>query len=273
MSVPSILRRQVLRAFPPLIRKSPTLHKPRSVHSMPAISLTEKGVPGLFSEKAFKTAWTDYQNHLVEKLSSVTEGKEFAGMDTMDIAIATARQPDQASIFNYASQAYNNHFFFEGLTADQGNVTPHFQSYITSTFTGVHALKAELFATANAMFGNGYVWLVLDQAGSLRILCTYNAGTPYGASYRRQDTDMNTGLRLGSELPPYTSAVRHAAKGKTGRWVSPVLNVNVWEHAWLEDFGILGKDDYLEAWWNHIDWTIVQGRFPKRGVVRQPMIG
>ena len=36
-------------------------------------------------------------------------------MDAMDIAVMTARQPDQASIFNYASQAYNNHFFFQGL--------------------------------------------------------------------------------------------------------------------------------------------------------------
>ena len=35
----------------------------------------------------------------------------------MDIAVATARQPDQASIFNYASQAYNNHFFFQGLVS------------------------------------------------------------------------------------------------------------------------------------------------------------
>jgi len=150
-------------------------------------------------------------------------------------------------------------------------MTPQFQAYVTSTFVDIAALKTELFATANAMFGNGYVWLVLDQAGNLRILCTYNAGTPYGASYRRQDTDMNTALRLGSELPPYTSAVKSAARGKTGGWVIPVLNVNVWEHAWLEDFGILGKDDYLTAWWEHIDWLVVQSRFPNKGVARMSM--
>lgn len=142
---------------------------------------------------------------------------------------------------------------------------------MTSTFVDIAALKAELFATANAMFGNGYVWLVLDQVGNLHILCTYNAGTPYGASYRRQDTDMNTGLRLGNELSPYTSAIRNAARGKTGGWVIPVLNVNVWEHAWLEDFGILGKEDYLKAWWERIDWSVVQSRFPNRGVARPSM--
>jgi len=82
---------------------------------------------------------------------------------------------------------------------------------------------------------------------------------------------MNTGLRLGNELSPYTSAIRNAARGKTGGWVIPVLNVNVWEHAWLEDFGILGKEDYLKAWWERIDWSVVQSRFPNRGVARPSM--
>ncbi|RPA92172.1 manganese and iron superoxide dismutase, partial [Choiromyces venosus 120613-1] len=251
----------------------PTFYKPRFIHSVPNISFTEQEVPGLFSKEAFKTAWTDYQNHLVEKLSSLTADTEFDGMDTMDIAVATARQADQASIFNYASQAYNNHFFFQGLCSVPEEITVQFQSYVTSTFVDVAALKAELFATANAMFGNGYVWLVLDQAGTLRILCTYNAGTPYGASYRRQNTDMNTGLRLGTESSaPYTSAIRHAAKaGRPGGWVIPVLNVNVWEHAWLEDFGILGKEKYLKAWWDHIDWAVVQSRFPNKGTHRPLM--
>jgi len=42
---------------------------------MPVISVTEE-VPGLFSKKAFKTAWTDYQNHLVEKLNYAMAGKK-----------------------------------------------------------------------------------------------------------------------------------------------------------------------------------------------------
>jgi superoxide dismutase len=37
---------------------------------------TQEGVPGLFSLKAFNTAWTEYQQGLVEKLSSLTAGME-----------------------------------------------------------------------------------------------------------------------------------------------------------------------------------------------------
>jgi len=33
----------------------------------------------------------------------------------LDITVMTARQADLAATFNYASQAHNNHFFFETL--------------------------------------------------------------------------------------------------------------------------------------------------------------
>jgi Fe-Mn family superoxide dismutase len=147
-------------------------------------------------------------------------------------------------------------------------MTANFTAYIDSTFTGVEALKAELIATATAMFGCGWVWLAFDQSHNLRILCTYNAGTPYGASHRRQSTDMNTGATLGSTADAYTSPLRRAAQGTQASWVIPVLNVNCWEHVWVEDFGVMGKETYLEAWWNRIDWSVVQSRCPNKASPR-----
>ena len=37
------------------------------------------------------------------------------GMQLKDLLIQYAREPESASIFNYASMAHNIHFFFEGL--------------------------------------------------------------------------------------------------------------------------------------------------------------
>ena len=39
--------------------------------------------------------------------------------------------------------------------------------------------------------------------------------------------------------------------------VVPMLCVNTWQHAYLADWGILQKKQYLEAWWDHIDWNVV----------------
>merc|ERR1711939_243558 len=40
----------------------------------------------------------------------------------------------------------------------------------------------------------------------------------------------------------------------------PILCVNVWEHQWIPDYGVLGKRAYLTAWWDCIDWQVVENR-------------
>lgn len=124
-------------------------------------------------------------------------------------------------------------------------------------------MRTELLTTAASMFGNGWVWLVFDQNKNLRILCTYNAGTPYGAAHRRQDTDMNTRKTLGDNNISYmTDTLRSVTQGNNSNWAVPLLNINCWEHAWLEDYGIGGKERYLEAVWDRIDWNVVASRWP-----------
>jgi len=137
--------------------------------------------------------------------------------------------------------------------------------------TNVEAMKTEILATAEAMFGCGWVWLVLDQGKRLRILCTYNAGTPYGEAYRRQNTDVNTGETLGTAND---SPQRSAVRGQGVQNILPLLNVNCWQHAWITDYGVLGKKAYLEHWWNRVDWGVVAGRMggAMLGSIRQPSI-
>ena len=131
---------------------------------------------------------------------------------------------------------------------------------INTGFPSPIALKTEMLMTASKMFGAGWVWLVLDQQKSLRIMCTYNAGTPYGAAYRRQSTDTNTA----DNLSHMTESLRAATHGATSNWAVPLFNINCWEHAYLEDFGVGGKDKYLAALWEAIDWNVVANRFPFR---------
>ncbi|KAF8247447.1 manganese and iron superoxide dismutase [Wilcoxina mikolae CBS 423.85] len=269
MSLPSMFLRRAPRALPSFTNTTPRLLKQRSVHSMPPLTnmeyFTEHGVPGLFSQKAFKTSWTEYQNVLVQNLNRLIAETEYENKTPLDIAVMTARQADLAATFNYASQAHNNHFFFETLSREKTEMPEGFLTFVPYSFASPEALKTELLTTALKMFGCGWVWLVLDQSKYLRILCTYNAGTPYGAAYRRQDTDMNTSQSLsGPTLQEMTAATRSASQGPVNNWAVPLLNINVWEHAWLEDFGINGKEKYLEAFWNAIDWHVVASRYPFR---------
>lgn len=196
--------------------------------------------------------------------------------------------------------AHNNHFYFDSLSASGGqdvkeHMTEQLKAELMGSFDSIETLQRELLLTADAMFGPGFVWLVKqsDATGPLRfpykILVTYQAGSPYPhAHWRRQFRDMNNeaGItdRAGQVVNEYFNrqnvnnrrAPVHgdaekledvadllsspANKNPGGTDVVPVLCVNTWEHAWMWDFGIGGKLNFLSAWWDHINWSKVAER-------------
>lgn len=140
-------------------------------------------------------------------------------------------------------------------------------------------------ATARAMFGPGFVWLVQcrnTDGPEFRIMNTYLAGSPYpSAHYRSQPVDMNTQSQssLGGGLTGEDFArqnrvqnsvgfiSRHSTKEKLapgGMNVIPLLCLNTWEHVYLMDWGFR-KDEYAAAWWDMIDWGVVHRRVDDTG--------
>jgi len=146
--------------------------------------------------------------------------------------------------------------------------------HITESCSSVESLRAEFIATANAMFGPGFVWLVKStQDAKLKILSTYIAGSPYPAAhFRRQPVDMatqTTGV-AGGENAESIGKLRHVnSVGSMGQHsnqkvlapggidIHPILCVNTWEHVWLRDWGVGGKAGFLEAWWDRVNWEEV----------------
>jgi len=46
--------------------------------------------------------------------------------------------------------------------------------------------------------------------------------------------------------------------------VLPVLGLNVWEHAYMLDYGVNGKQQYLKNWWSAINWQRVNDAITRR---------
>lgn len=161
--------------------------------------------------------------------------------------------------------------------------------YIEESFSSLESLRATFIATADGMFGPGYVWLVKKPTNELAIMTTYIAGTPYpGANFRRQPVDMNNvTTNIVPTVRPFTvhqqtEAIKTIIKnhasyaGHAGsfgseseyaqRWLTgdanmqPLLAVSTWEHTFLPDWGAWGKRDFLEKWWEKIDWERVYTR-------------
>ncbi|KAF2744158.1 manganese and iron superoxide dismutase [Sporormia fimetaria CBS 119925] len=276
MIIRSLLRRPVAVRCLAAPAKSFAAPLARWKHTVPTLAdheqLEQHGIPGLFSSEGFKTAYIDYQKLLVNDLNDVTQGTEHENKDPKSLVIEWARDPEAAHFFNVASMAYNNHFFFSRI-ASQPNVTSQpssdFVNAVKRDFGSFDTFRNDFLDHAEAMFGPGFVWLV--QANDmpnrpLRILNTYIAGSPLsGAHYRRQAKDLNTeNVDSFRELNPvgaFGSAAqkpRESKKALGGVDVVPLLCVNTWEHVWLKDYGIGGKRAFLEAWWDKINWNVVQ---------------
>jgi Fe-Mn family superoxide dismutase len=170
-----------------------------------------------------KTLELHYGNHLrayVTNLNSLIQGTKFENMDLLTIIKIADWE-----VFNNAAQIWNHIFYFEGLRpGNKGTLKGTFERKITESFGSVSFFKNKFSKAARSLFGVGWVWLVMNQKGFLEIIQEKNAGNP---------------LRVG---------------------LIPLLNCDMWEHAYYLDYHDR-RQDYIKAFWNLINWDIIEKRY------------
>jgi Fe-Mn family superoxide dismutase len=134
------------------------------------------------------------------------------------------READGA-IFNNGAQIWNHTFYFESFSPS-GQREPKGlpADAIHGTFGSFEAFKEQFTKSAMTLFGSGWAWLVKNADGKLEIVQESNAGNP---------------LKKG---------------------LTPLLTCDVWEHAYYLDYQNR-RPDYVQAFWNILDWKIIGNRF------------
>ena len=119
-----------------------------------------------------------------------------------------------------------NHTMFWQIMKPNGGGEPTgaLASAIQSTFGSFDAFKAAFNDAGVKRFGSGWAWLVLDKDGKLSVISTAN-----------QDSPLTDGLY-------------------------PVMGNDVWEHAYYLKYQNR-RPDYLDAWWNVVNWDEVARRY------------
>ena len=122
-----------------------------------------------------------------------------------------------------------NHSFFWNIMKPNGGGVPTGKvlDAINASFGDFDKFKAQFNDAAKSRFGSGWAWLVKSADGKLMIGSTPNQDNP---------------LMDICDL-----------KG------SPVLGLDVWEHAYYLKY-MNKRIDYIEAWWNVINWDMVAGK-------------
>jgi Fe-Mn family superoxide dismutase len=159
----------------------------------------------------------------VAKLNAAIEGTDAENMSLEDIMKNMSKF--STAIRNNGGGHFNHTMFWTVMSPKGGGQpTGELAEAINSTFGSFDKFKEEFSNAAATRFGSGWAWLVIDQNNKLVVTSTPN-----------QDNPMMDIAEV---------------KG------TPVLGIDVWEHAYYLNYQNR-RPDYISAFWNVIDWNAV----------------
>jgi len=161
----------------------------------------------------------------VDKVNAALEGTEFADKPIEEVIANLDALPEdkRTPVRNQGGGHLNHNLFWESMSPDGGGAPDgELGAAIDSAFGGFEQFKESFEQAGIAQFGSGWVWLVVE-GGQLAVTSTAN-----------QDNPVSSGA-------------------------TPLLGNDVWEHAYYLSYQNR-RPDYLEAWWNTVDWSKVAER-------------
>jgi superoxide dismutase, Fe-Mn family len=162
----------------------------------------------------------------VDNANKALEGTEWADRSVEDILadIEIIPEDKRAAVRNNVG-GHANHSLFWEIMGPNGGGEPSgaLGDAINSVFGGLDALKSAVNDGGVKRFGSGWTWLVHDGTG-LSVYSTANQDSPIMQSH------------------------------------TPLLGIDVWEHSYYLKYQNR-RPDYLEAWWNVVNWDAVAQRF------------
>ena len=165
----------------------------------------------------------------VDKANAALEGTEFDGKAIEEVLKNLDALGDKKNaVRNNGGGHYNHSLFWESMSPDGGGEPDGaLADAINSAFGSFADFKAKLKETGVNQFGSGWSWLVHDGSGLAVV------GTP------NQDNPISNGQ-------------------------TPLLGVDVWEHAYYLKYQNK-RPDYIDAWWNVVNWDKVAEGFGAAG--------
>jgi len=162
----------------------------------------------------------------VDKVNAALEGTPLADAAIEDVLEDLGQVPadKRTAVQNNGGGHYNHTLFWESMSPSGGGAPDGaLAQAIDSAFGSLDGLQSALKETGVNQFGSGWSWLV-HTGSELAIVGTPNQDNP---------------ISFGS---------------------TPLLGVDVWEHAYYLKYQNR-RPDYIDAWWNVVDWSKVAERF------------
>ena len=184
---------------------------------LPALPYAINALEPHISQETLEYHHGKHHNTYVVNLNNLVPGTEFEGKSLEEII-----KTSTGGVFNNAAQIWNHTFSWHCLSPNGGGEpTGALADAITKAFGSFAEFKDAFTKSAIGNFGSSWTWLVKKADGSLAIVNTSNAGCPL--------TEAGT---------------------------TPLLTVDLWEHAYYIDFRNL-RPKYMETFWALVNWEFV----------------
>jgi superoxide dismutase, Fe-Mn family len=134
-------------------------------------------------------------------------------------------EPIRTAVRNNGGGHVNHTMFWEIMKpSGGGEPTGPIASAIKEAFGDFEEFKKQFNDAGVKRFGSGWTWLVLTRDGKLASMSTANQDNPLSEGHY------------------------------------PIMGNDVWEHAYYLTYRNR-RPDYLEAWWNVVNWEAVEERY------------
>jgi len=188
---------------------------------LPALPYARDALAPTISEETIDYHYGKHHNAYVTNLNKMIEGTADADKSLEEIIRSSS-----GGVFNNAAQIWNHTFYWNSLAPNAGGEpSGELAEAITAAFGSFAEFQAQFTASAAGNFGSGWTWLVKSADGSLAIVNTSNADTPI-----------------------------------TDETVTPLLTVDVWEHAYYVDYRN-ARPEYLKNFWEIANWDFAAANF------------
>ena len=189
-------------------------------HELPPLPYDKNALEPTISQETLEYHYGKHHQAYVTNLNNLVPGTEFENASLEEII-----EKSSGGIFNNGAQVWNHTFYWNCLSPNGGGEPGGaLAEAINKAFGSFEEFKKQFSTSAATNFGCGWTWLVKGSDGGLEIVNTTGAGNPM--------TD-----------------------GKT-----PLLTVDVWEHAYYIDYRN-ARPGYLEKIWNIINWDFVSANY------------
>ena len=191
---------------------------------LPELNFSYDALEPSIDAKTMEIHHSKHHNGYTNNLNNAIKGTDLDS-STIESILAHLDMGNKA-LRNNAGGYYNHKLFWEVISpVDNGNISDTMLNLINTSFGSFDSFKDQFSKAAATQFGSGWAWLCVKADGKFEVCGTAN-----------QDNPLMPNIGCGG---------------------TPILGVDVWEHAYYLNYQNR-RVDYISAFMDLINWKVVE---------------